>query len=102
VLGDQGPGHDLGSQGPTRGGALPGLVSNREIGMAIGVLMTSCRITDQQAFDMLRPASRHHHRKLRDVPAEVVLTGELPVDVPRVATERPRPSPALLRPRAIA
>jgi transcriptional regulator with GAF, ATPase, and Fis domain len=80
-----------------------GLVSNREIGTAIGVLMTSCRITDQQAFDMLRIASQHHHRKLRDVAAEVALTGQLPADVlPRVGSERPRPGPALLRPRVVA
>jgi GAF domain-containing protein len=70
-----------------------GLVSNREIGMAIGVLMTRHRITDQQAFDMLRTASQHAHRKLREVAADVVLTGELPVDDRRTANERPSPVP---------
>jgi GAF domain-containing protein len=79
-----------------------GLVSNRDIGMAIGVLMTSLRITDQQAFDLLRTASQHHHRKLRDVAADVVLTGELPANVARAASERPIPRPALLRAVAVA
>jgi GAF domain-containing protein len=55
-----------------------GLASNREIGIAIGVLMTTHRVTHQQAFEMLRTASQHAHLKLRDVAAEVVLTGELP------------------------
>lgn len=75
-----------------------GLVSNREIGTAIGVLMTSHRITDQQAFDVLRKASQHGHRKLRDIAAEVVLTGQLPVDAPRQASKPAAPS----RPLAVA
>jgi hypothetical protein len=79
-----------------------GLVSNREIGMAIGVLMTSHRITDQQAFDMLRTASQHAHRKLREVAADVVLTGQLPRDDRRPATERPDSRPAPHRPLAVA
>jgi GAF domain-containing protein len=54
------------------------LESNREIGMAIGVLMGCGGVTQDQAFTLLRRASQHLHRKLRDIAVEVVDTGELP------------------------
>jgi GAF domain-containing protein len=54
------------------------LDTNRDIGIAIGVLMTSMLITKVQAFDLLRIASQHGHRKLRDVALEVIDTGVLP------------------------
>jgi GAF domain-containing protein len=54
------------------------LESNREIGVAIGILMARHGLTDEKAFDSLRIASQHLHRKLRDVAAEVTQTGELP------------------------
>ena len=54
------------------------LQSNREIGVAIGILMSRCGLTEQAAFDLLRLTSQHQHRKLRDVAAEIVYTGELP------------------------
>jgi len=54
------------------------LRSNREIGIAIGVLIERHKITDEQAFDLLRSASQRTHRKLRDIAAGLVLTGELP------------------------
>jgi hypothetical protein len=53
------------------------LASNREIGMAMGILMSSRRVSEQVAFDLLRVASSHSHRKLRDLAAEVVHTGQL-------------------------
>lgn len=53
------------------------LQSNREIGVAIGVLMKTYRITDDQAFGLLRTASQNTHRKLHEVAAEVALSGEL-------------------------
>lgn len=53
------------------------LESNRLIGMAIGVLMSSQRVTSAQAFDLLRVRSNQTNRKLRDVAEEVVLSGEL-------------------------
>jgi hypothetical protein len=53
------------------------LASNREIGIAIGVLMSTQLVTEQQAFDLLRMASQRSHRKLRDVAAGVVETGTL-------------------------
>jgi GAF domain-containing protein len=54
------------------------LESNRRIGMAIGILMSAHRVTDEQAFAMLRIASQHSHVKLRDVAEAVILTGEVP------------------------
>jgi hypothetical protein len=54
------------------------LVSARRIGAAVGVLMTRYRVTDAQAFDLLRIASQHENRKLRDIAEDVILTGELP------------------------
>jgi GAF domain-containing protein len=68
-----------------------GLVSNRDIGVAVGVLMTRHRVTDQEAFDMLRVSSQRHHRKLRDIAAEVALTGLLPADAPRRSSPQPAP-----------
>lgn len=54
------------------------LQSNREIGMAVGILMARYGLTDQAAFDLLRVTSQHEHRKLREIAAETVYSGELP------------------------
>ncbi|MDQ1736894.1 MAG: hypothetical protein QOH56_3145 [Pseudonocardiales bacterium] len=54
------------------------LQSNREIGVALGVLMAHHRVTQEQAFALLRVASQNLHRKLRDIAADVVETGALP------------------------
>jgi GAF domain-containing protein len=53
------------------------LESNREIGVAMGVLMSRQLLTREQAFDLLRMASQRSHRKLREVAYDVVETGEL-------------------------
>ncbi|CCG02632.1 ANTAR domain-containing protein [Blastococcus saxobsidens] len=53
------------------------VLSNRRIGMAIGILMASLKITEDQAFDLLRTASSRRNEKLRDIAEEVLLTGEL-------------------------
>ncbi|MFL6081128.1 MAG: ANTAR domain-containing protein [Ornithinibacter sp.] len=55
------------------------LESNREIGVAIGVLMHQHRITREQAFDLLRVASQDSNRKLADVAADVADTGVLTI-----------------------
>src|SRR5262249_52654838 len=52
--------------------------SNREIGMAMGVVMASGARTPEQAFEVLRRASQRLNIKLRDLASEVVETGELP------------------------
>lgn len=54
------------------------MTSNRRIGAAIGVLMTSRHITEESAFALLREASQHANRKLRDIAEAVILTGALP------------------------
>jgi GAF domain-containing protein len=54
------------------------LTSNRAIGMAIGILMATHRITEAEAFDRLRVASQRSNIRLRDIADEVVRTGQLP------------------------
>lgn len=54
------------------------LVTARRIGAAMGVLMASHKVTEPQAFDLLRTASQNRHRKLREVAEDVLLTGTLP------------------------
>lgn len=54
------------------------LETSRQIGTAIGILMARHRVTSEDAFGLLRAASKHLNRKLRTIADEVVLTGELP------------------------
>ncbi|MEO7261766.1 MAG: GAF and ANTAR domain-containing protein [Jatrophihabitantaceae bacterium] len=65
------------------------LDSNRDIGIAIGILMAIKLVTKQQAFDALRITSQHTHRKLHLVAPEVAETGELPRFVPLPSQPRP-------------
>jgi hypothetical protein len=53
------------------------LATNREIGQAIGILMATDHVTAEQAFEQLRTASQHTHRKLREIAADVAETGAL-------------------------
>lgn len=57
---------------------LVALESSREIGIAMGIVMTVARVTREQAFDLLRIVSQRLHRKLRDVATEIADTGALP------------------------
>jgi hypothetical protein len=68
------------------------LQSNRDIGIAIGILMASHKVTREQAFDLLRIASQHTNRRLRDIALDVADTGTLEVVPPgrRQAPPRPR------------
>lgn len=54
------------------------LDSNRIIGAAMGILMAHHRITQEQAFTVLRTVSQNSNRKLRAVADDVVETGALP------------------------
>ena len=54
------------------------LGSNREIGVAMGILMAGHKVTQEQAFDLLRIASQDMNRKLSTLAKEVAETGELP------------------------
>lgn len=53
------------------------LETNRDIGVAIGVLMALHKVTREQAFDLLRVASQRLHRKLADIASDVAETGTL-------------------------
>jgi len=57
---------------------LVALESSRQIGMAMGILMSRRLITADEAFEQLRKASQHLHRRVRDVAEEVMQTGTLP------------------------
>lgn len=61
------------------------LESNREIGVAMGVLMSRQLLTREQAFDLLRMTSQRTHRKLREVAYQVVETGAL--DLPSISAD---------------
>ena len=55
------------------------LASNRQIGIAMGVLMHQHGLTQVEAFDVLRAASQDSNRKLADIAVEVVETGTLSI-----------------------
>ena len=59
------------------------LVTREVIGQAQGILMERERITADQAFDILRRASQHLNRKLREIAETLVDTGEGPDVGPR-------------------
>ncbi len=68
------------TQAEARGEQLrAGLDSNRIIGTAIGILMTNHRLTAATAFQLLVAASQHSNRKLRDIAADIISTGRLPL-----------------------
>jgi ANTAR domain-containing protein/GAF domain-containing protein len=67
------------------------LGTNREIGVAVGMLMSHHRLTRDQAFDLLRVASQHQNRKLRDIAAEVAESGTLPLRAGESPAEGVRP-----------
>lgn len=48
------------------------LVSSRTIGAAIGILMASRQVPQDQAFSMLKEASQRSNRKIRDLAGELV------------------------------
>lgn len=54
------------------------LSTSRQIGVAVGILMTRYGVTAERAFDLLRGSSMHLNRKLRDLALDVVDAGELP------------------------
>jgi len=55
------------------------LDSNRAIGTAVGIVMTSYQLTAQQGFQLLTAASQNTNSKLRDIAAKVAETGALPL-----------------------
>ena len=72
---------------------LRALESNREIGVAMGILMHRHRLDREQAFAVLRVASQDSNRKLAEVASEVVDTGILEIRRwPATAAGEPSPS----------
>ncbi|HEX8082564.1 MAG TPA: GAF and ANTAR domain-containing protein [Jatrophihabitans sp.] len=68
------------------------LETNRDIGVAIGILMASKLVTKQEAFDALRITSQHIHCKLHLVALDVIESGELPRFVPGGALSTSSPT----------
>jgi hypothetical protein len=56
------------------------LATSRQIGAAVGIVMSTHKITEDQAFDLLRTTSQNLNRKLRDIADDVTESGELPND----------------------
>lgn len=52
--------------------------SNRRIGIAIGIVMAQHKVTQDQAWDLLRITSQDTQRKVRDIAEDVIDTGTLP------------------------
>ena len=70
----------------TVGNLLTAIVSNREIGAAVGILMARCGIGYDAGFALLKATSQNNNRKLREVVGDVLYTGELPNDPCRSAS----------------
>lgn len=51
------------------------VVTNRRIGMAMGILMERHRLTEEQAFDRLKDLSQRRNVKLRDLADQIIYTG---------------------------
>ncbi len=69
------------------------LGTNREIGVAIGILMAGRRCNAEEAFALLRSASQNTNRKVRDIAAHLTYTGELPPPPPAKSASEPKPPP---------
>ena len=59
------------------------LVSNRRIGMAMGILMRDRNVDEHEAFAVLRRISQNSNRKLRDVAEDVIYQRRAPLETMR-------------------
>jgi len=67
------------AHGEDAGSLRRGLVSNREIGKAVGMLMLLHNFSEDEAFDLLRRHSQSLNIKLADVARRVIdARGQLP------------------------
>jgi hypothetical protein len=57
------------------------LETNRDIGVAMGIIMARRLVTRGEAYELLRRASQHSQRKLADIAAEVAEIGMLEFDL---------------------
>ena len=55
------------------------LASNRTVGVAVGIIMATYMVTQDQSFDLLRLASQHSYRKIHDIAGDVIETGALDI-----------------------
>jgi hypothetical protein len=53
------------------------LATNRRIGIAVGILMCRLRVTEDEAFAVLRKHSQDNNVKVRDLAEEIIYTGRL-------------------------
>lgn len=70
------------------------LKTRTDIGIAMGVLMATHKVTRDQAFDLLRLASQHGHRKVAEIAQQVAENGALPTIPVRRAPGAVPPAPA--------
>lgn len=68
---------ELAAQRQRRADLTVRLAGNREIGVAVGILMSAVRCTLDEAVELMRRASRTTGRRMTDIAAEVTLTGTL-------------------------
>lgn len=54
------------------------IASRQDIGVALGIMMERYKISQQQAFAVLRKASQNQNIKLREIARTVIETGEIP------------------------
>jgi hypothetical protein len=54
------------------------IASRQEIGEALGIVMERHKITEEQAFDLLRRRSQEQNVKLRELARQLARTGEIP------------------------
>ena len=52
-------------------------MTNRRIGIAVGILMCQLRVTEDRALAVLCKHSQDHHVKMRDLAEQVIYTGSL-------------------------
>ncbi len=70
------------------------LATNRVIGNAVGILMATYRVDQEQGFDLLRQVSNHTNRRVIAIAEEVTLTGALPDEIAtRALGHDPRRTP---------
>ncbi|MDP2014538.1 MAG: ANTAR domain-containing protein [Actinomycetota bacterium] len=53
------------------------LATNRSIGIALGILMATQKVTSEEAFSRLKAVSQRSNRKLRAIADDVIYTGAL-------------------------
>lgn len=66
------------------------LDSARQIGAGVGVVMTTIKVTEAEAFELLKHVSQNTNQKLRELAAEVVRTGAVPTVPPRGSSTHDR------------